>query len=68
MNEPRLYGLIIEWKQEGPLIMEARPMTLAQAHEKMREICNAPQVIRAAMFSMAYETGNETLIPEGAEQ
>jgi len=63
-QEHKCYGLIVEWKSEGPLIMEGNPMTYSQAHEKAREIQNGPYVIRVAIFKMQGGIwGNDALIP-----
>lgn len=61
-NDPKIYGVIVEWKQEGPLIMEGKPMTCAEADFRMRELASMPTVIRTATFKIAYHFGNETLI------
>ena len=61
------YGLIIEYKHEGPLIWESKPLTSAEASEKMRDLMKSSHIIRIAVFEMVYQNGNETLIPEGDE-
>ena len=61
------YGLIVETKTEGPLIWESRPMTRYRATEQMHRIKEYSSVIRAAVFEMSFEYGNETLIPEDEE-
>lgn len=62
MDEERIYGLIIESKDEGPLIMESKPMTHEKAVAKMREFLSRSDVIRVAVFRMEPTCGNETLI------
>ncbi len=57
------YGLIVETKDEGPLIWESKPMTSHQAYEKMKIAKDWQNTIRVAVFEMAYMYGNETLIP-----
>lgn len=57
------YGLIIETKDEGPLIWEGKPMTSSQGANKMREFKKWPNVIRVAVFEMTYMYGHEDLIP-----
>jgi hypothetical protein len=64
MNDDKIYGVIAEWKEEGPLIMEGHPATYDQAHARMRELAARPNVIRVAMFKAIFETGNNALIPQ----
>lgn len=64
MTDQKLYGVIVEWKEEGPLVMEGHLATYDKAHARMRDIAKQPSVIRVAMFKAVYETGNNTLIPE----
>lgn len=63
-QEHKCYGIVVEWKSEGPLIMEGKPMTYHKAKEKARELENSTNVIRVAVFQMKGGFwGNETLIP-----
>ena len=63
MNEKR-FGIIVERKHEGPLILESRPMDEFEARDIMGRMKRLHDVIRVAVFEMRYERGNETLIPE----
>lgn len=64
-QEHKCYGLIVEWKSEGPLIMEGKPMTYEHAFEKARKLQDTPHVIRIAVFKMQGDVwGNDTLIPK----
>lgn len=62
--QDRVYGVIVEWKQEQPLIMESRLLNYEEASEKMVAFCARPEVIRVAIFKASYETGNETILPK----
>jgi hypothetical protein len=66
-NMSKRYGLIIETKDEGPLIWEGKPMDIDAANTKMKYVKSWSNVIRVAVFEMAYMYGNETLIPEAEE-
>ncbi len=61
-QEPKIFGVIMEYKLEGPLIMEGKPMTESDARNRMMHLNAQPNVIRVAMFSMKLSDGNETLI------
>ncbi len=63
----KIYGIIVEWKTEGPLIMECTPMTYEDASKRMSSFRPQADVIRVAMFRMIYQIGNETLIPKEEE-
>ena len=64
IDDPKIFGVMLEWKTEQPLIMEGVPMTYDQAVARMKSMCSDPKVIRAAVFEMKYADGNETLIPK----
>lgn len=61
-HDSKIFGIIVEWKEEGPLIMEGKPMSEEDARGRMREIARQANVIRVAVFSMDHADGNETLI------
>lgn len=60
--ESGVYGIIVEWKTEGPLIFEGKPMTEEQAYDRLKFFESDSKVIRAAIFTLTYASGNETLI------
>lgn len=63
-QEHKGYGLIVEWKSEGPLIIEGKPMTYHKAREKAQKFEDNPKVIRVAVFEIkGGYWGNDTLIP-----
>lgn len=62
-----IYGVIIESKQEQPLVMEGKLMTYEEASERMDFFMADKNIIRVAMFKAVYETGNETLLPKEKE-
>jgi len=65
VSDAKAYGVICEWKSEGPLIMECNPMTYNDARELANEIEMNPRCIRVAVFSMhGGYFGNESLIPK----
>ena len=64
MISEKRFGIIVERKQEGPLILESRPMDELEARDTMARMKRVHDVIRVAIFEMRYELGNETLIPE----
>lgn len=59
----KIYGVIVEWKNEEPLIMEGNPMNYEQASKRMTQFLESHRVIRVAMFEMVYSIGNKSLIP-----
>lgn len=62
--DPKCYGLIVEWKSEGPLIMEGKPMAHNEARQMAQRFEDNPRVIRVAIFKMqGGYWGNDTLIP-----
>lgn len=62
--EKAIYGIMLEWKSEGPRIMETSPLTLEEALKIKRVAVQRPEVIRAAVFKAVHESGNETLLPK----
>jgi hypothetical protein len=67
VDDPKVYGVIVESKDEGPMIMEGFLATYDQAHARMRSIAARPNVIRVAMFKAVYSTGNNALIPQESQ-
>ncbi|HEX3747642.1 MAG TPA: hypothetical protein VHW09_27090 [Bryobacteraceae bacterium] len=63
-DEPKKYGVMAEWKEEGPLVMEGPLLTLDAARARMGDLAGRSNVIRVAMFKVIYEGGNNTLIPQ----
>jgi hypothetical protein len=59
------YALIAEWKDEGPLVLEGEPLTHEQAIERMRVLRLDLRVIRVAVGSLAYDSGNPALLKGG---
>jgi hypothetical protein len=57
-----IYGVIAEWKNEAPIVMENKPMTYTEAYDRMSKLCESNRIIRVAIFSFHYTAGNETLI------
>ncbi len=62
--DAKAYGVICEWKTEGPLIMEGEPSTYSDAFDRARKMAENPHCIRVAVFSMRVEWGNGTIIPK----
>lgn len=60
--EPKIYGIIVEFKTEQPFIMEGYPMNYDAAKERMRCFENDRRVIRVAVFEMKCVGGHKTLI------
>lgn len=63
----KIYGVIAEFKAEGPLIMESYPMNYDDACKRMKALSADPNVIRVAVFKAAWVIGNQTLIPKESE-
>lgn len=61
-NDPKIYGVIVEWKVEQPLIMESRPLTYEEACTRMQELARQANVIRVGVFKIIYVIGNENII------
>lgn len=61
-RDSKIYGVIVEWKIERPLVMERPLMTYEEAHNFMEELAKQQHVIRVCMFKAVYETGNKSLI------
>lgn len=57
------YGVIAEFKNEGPLLMECTPMTESEASDRASKLMLDSRVIRVAVVSLQYRWGNETLAP-----
>lgn len=64
----KVYGVIAEWKDEAPIIMECYPMTHDDAHQRMMRLKNESNIIRVAMFQMIFSDGNRSLVPEETEK
>lgn len=64
MFDEKIYGLIVEYKTEGPIIMELKPMTSDEAYNRMAKFEADSRVIRVAVFKMVHHTGHEALIPK----
>jgi hypothetical protein len=63
-HEEKIYGVMAEWKDEGPLVMESYLLTYDKAYERMQSLLKEQRIIRVAMFEAVYAYGNKTLIPE----
>jgi hypothetical protein len=59
-TESKIFGVIAEWKKEGALILEGKPMNYCDAYQRMEDLSKCPDVIRVAMFTAVYSRGNET--------
>jgi hypothetical protein len=67
MNEDDgVYGVVVEWQNQGPILMEAEgPRTSYNwAYEYMRSLVGAPRVTRVAVVRLAYVDGNELLLKD----
>lgn len=62
MNDPKIYGVIAEFKDDGALIMEGPASTRNKAYERMALLRSSPNTIRVSIFKMQYETGHPDLI------
>lgn len=63
----KIYGIVTEWKDDAPIVMEGGLMTREAAYQRMNDFKKRADVIRVAMFKAIYETGNKTLIPQESE-
>lgn len=64
MDDEKAYGVIVEWKDEGPLVMESQLMTYDEAYNRKATFVDDKRVIRVAMFKAIHISGNETLLPK----
>lgn len=64
MPDEKIYGIIVEWKDEGPLIMEGYLASYDDAFKRMKTCSSDNRVIRVAMFKAVYESGNQLLLPK----
>lgn len=62
MNE-KAYGVIVEWKTEGPIIMEGEPATFDEASARMKQLENNYRVIRVAIFRAEFADGHKGMLP-----
>lgn len=66
-DDPKIYGVIAEFKEEQPISMESPLLNYEKAKERMRAMAARPNVIRVAIFKAVHVDGNETLIPKEEE-
>lgn len=62
----KTYGIICEFKDEAPIILECKPMTSEEAYQAKQRFLVDQRIIRVAIFIMTYVSGNQTLIPTEA--
>ncbi len=67
IDDPKIYGVIVESKCERALIMEGAPATYDDACKRMKEMAARPGVIRVAVFRAVYADGHEDLVPRESE-
>ena len=60
-NSP-VYAVMLEWKNEGPLVMESKPLTYDEASAKLSAAIEQPKVIRGAVVELKYEHGNAAVL------
>ena len=58
------YGVIAEWRDEAPLVMETIPLDYFKARARAEDFLKSPRVIRVAVFEMRHAWGNKTMLPE----
>lgn len=63
-DDEKAYGVICEWKLEGPLVMEGSLATYDEAVKRMQSLSAQNSAIRVAVFRAVYRQGNETLLPK----
>ncbi len=56
------YGIIVEFKNQGPILMESEKMDYSAVVNQMDSLLCSSRVIRVCMVSLSYESGNESLI------
>jgi hypothetical protein len=64
MSEEKIYGVIVEWKEEGPIVKESELITREKIRERSQALAMRPDVIRVAIFRAIFVDGNKSLIPE----
>lgn len=62
-EDAKIFGIIVEWKNQAPLIMEGEPMDYEQASSRMKHFVNDPKVVRVAIFRAIFADGNKTILP-----
>ena len=66
-DDPKIYGIIAEWKEEAPMVFEGALMTYDEAHTRMRDFASRPYVIRVAIFKAVHAAGHNALIPKESQ-
>lgn len=63
-SDAKMFGVIVEFKDEGPLIMEGKLSTYDEDSARLTKFTEQNRVIRGAVFLAQFASGNESLIPE----
>lgn len=62
-----IFGVIAEFKEEQPIVMEAPLVDYEAATVRMHNLAARSDVIRVAVFKAVYAIGNNTLLPKESE-
>lgn len=57
------YGLLVEWKQQAPILMEGERTDYGSVYEAYQRMLQQPSVIRLCIVKLIYAAGNESLCP-----
>ncbi len=66
MSDAEAYALLVEWKNEGPIVMESigSSTSLARVSERASDLQSHPRVIRTAIVRLKYFQGNELMLKD----
>lgn len=62
------YGVIIETKNQAPILLEAEDMSFDATYSLYQRVLKRADVIGACLVRLAYENGHESLCPPEKEQ
>ena len=62
-DAPRAYGVLVEFKEQGPILMEMESrFDLEAAVSRLDGIMSSHRAIRGCIVRLTYERGNEALL------
>jgi hypothetical protein len=62
MTDNTKYAVVVEWKNEDAIVLETAPLSLDDAHERLKVHIDNHRVIRACIVELKYYTGNGSVL------
>lgn len=61
---PAVFGVVAEWVDQGPILMEAEGngSSYEAALERCQQLSGRPGILRVAVVRLTFENGNELLL------